>query len=433
MSFRRTSRGAGVAACVVAGAIAFSSGTALADPTAPGVPNNVTATAGDQTVDVSFAPPTSNGGSAVTGYTASLFRDEEDIPVAQKFLDPSTTSTSFTGTDGVSNRVSYTVFVTATNSVGTGPAGTDTATPEPSSPTEELNGFAVNGTNHHLFARLSDQSTYNDLGGILTDAPAVAVDPDTGHIYSVVRGRSVNGNNVYIRSDSQGFAAFVTGPADCREPAAVIADGVLSVACRGSNNRLYVARATLPDSGLPHVTGFTDYGGVLLYGPSVIATGDPNEKFEYDVVGTNHRVFFRSDLQPFGSAGAPLACYGTLTTDNEFAGFSAVCPGSDRALQYQLFTDQTGDDGWFGTVPGVVVGRPAAVVNGDGTADAYVTGTDKRVYLALFGSDGTITTSFHAIGGAGTGMGAVALSSASPLAHPNAGPKARHGWSHARG
>jgi len=311
---------------------------------------------------------------------------------------------SFDSTDGVSNRVGYVVKVAATNGVGTGPTTTSNAvTPSPEDPVEEFNAFALAGTDLHLYSRLSTQSTYGNLGGIIFDAPGLAFDPNSQHSYAVVRGAKVHGNNLYIRSDTQGFVPFVDGVADCREPSAAIYQGTLSVACRGTNNHLYVARVEIPDTGLPTVDGFEDYGGVLLYGPSVITGNGTGTPFFYEVVGTNHHLFTRTDADGFtADTEVPMTCFGTVTENVNDDGDDVVaCPAQNGALQGKLFTDQTPEDGVTGVLPGVVVGRPGVVVNGDGTVDVYVTGTDQRVYGAGFGSDGTPTGQFHAIGGAG--------------------------------
>jgi hypothetical protein len=81
--------------------------------TAPGAPRNVTATAADAAAVVAWDAPTSNGGSAVTGYVAT------STPGGRTC---STSGSTGCTVNGLNNGTQYTFKVTATNSAGTGPA-----------------------------------------------------------------------------------------------------------------------------------------------------------------------------------------------------------------------------------------------------------------------------------------------------------------------
>jgi len=92
--------------------------------TVPGAPTNVVAAAGIGKVRVSFTPPADNGGSAITGYTVT------SNPGNITATDTDTTIT----VKGLSNGITYTFTVTASNAAGTGPASIASNAVTPYSP-----------------------------------------------------------------------------------------------------------------------------------------------------------------------------------------------------------------------------------------------------------------------------------------------------------
>jgi len=88
-------------------------------PSAPGAPRNVTGSPGNGSANVSWQPPTATGGSQITGYAVTSDPDARTC---------TTTGATSCTVAGLTNGTAYTFTVTATNSVGTGPAS------QPSSP-----------------------------------------------------------------------------------------------------------------------------------------------------------------------------------------------------------------------------------------------------------------------------------------------------------
>ena len=85
--------------------------------TTPGLPLDVTAVGGPGSVSVAWQPPLSDGGSAVTTYTASAY----SAASGGTSLGSCTTSTLSCSISGLSTDVTYYIAMNATNAVGSGP------------------------------------------------------------------------------------------------------------------------------------------------------------------------------------------------------------------------------------------------------------------------------------------------------------------------
>lgn len=92
--------------------------------TVPGAPTIGTATAGNATASVTFTAPSSDGGSAITGYT---------VTSSPGSLTGTGASSPIT-VSGLTNGTSYTFTVRATNAIGTGPASAASNSVSPSAP-----------------------------------------------------------------------------------------------------------------------------------------------------------------------------------------------------------------------------------------------------------------------------------------------------------
>ena len=103
---------------------------AAAPPTAPSAPGNVSATAGEGQIDVTWIAPADNGGAPIIDYTVAYKGDATACPTSIDITwNPRIISTTSATIEGLTNGVAYLVCVRATNRAGPSDWGSTTATP----------------------------------------------------------------------------------------------------------------------------------------------------------------------------------------------------------------------------------------------------------------------------------------------------------------
>lgn len=109
-----TACGGGMGGEVGGGVGGTSADATTGSVTVPGAPTAVSTTAGDASGSMAFAAPSSNGGSAITAYTATC--------AAAGVSKTGAATASPVNVSGLSNGTAYSCSVTASNAVGTGAA-----------------------------------------------------------------------------------------------------------------------------------------------------------------------------------------------------------------------------------------------------------------------------------------------------------------------
>jgi hypothetical protein len=139
--------------------------------TAPTAPVVGTATAGDASATVSWSAPSSNGGSAITGYQVQAYNAATNAAVGT-VRTAASTATSLNVT-GLSNGTSYKFTVRAVNATGTSPesAPSNTVTPAAAAPTVTAPGApsSVLATAGNTSAVVSWAAPANTGGAAITE------------------------------------------------------------------------------------------------------------------------------------------------------------------------------------------------------------------------------------------------------------------------
>lgn len=213
----------------------------------PGAPTIGTATAGDTQADVTFTAPINTGGTAITGYTVTS--------------NPG----GFTGTGGASpitvagltNGVSYTFTVTATNSAGTGAASGASNSITPASPqtiTFANPGAQTYGTAPNLSTLGGGASSTSGLTIAFTSSTTGVCTITTGGILTFVTAGTCT-----INANQAGDSTYLPAPQVSRSftvNPAVPAAPTIGTATAG-DTQASVAFTAPADTGGSSITGYT--------------------------------------------------------------------------------------------------------------------------------------------------------------------------------
>jgi hypothetical protein len=191
-------------------------------PTVPGAPVIAAAIPGDSLAVIVFSPPASNGGAPVTSYAATC---NPGAIAASRSASPITVG-------GLSNGITYSCSVTATNSAGTGVASaTASVTPSAAAPL--------------ALAQVQSRKTHGAAGTF--DLPIDATQPIAGAV--TVEPRAIGpGHKVVLQFNAPVAAA---GTVTCLDPSNAPIGSCASVA---NGNDVEVTLTGVPDARRVTVT-----------------------------------------------------------------------------------------------------------------------------------------------------------------------------------
>jgi ferredoxin len=205
--------------------------------TLPGAPTSLRATAGDQSATIACTAPSSNGGSAITGYKYSIDGGTTWVTASELACPISIT--------GLTNGTAYTVWLKATNSVGDSSSyGSTTVTPV-ALPSAPVLTTATPGNTTASIAWTAPVST----GGMPITSYQYSINGGTS--WSTITGGGSPANPFTISSLSNGTAYSVTLRA------------VTSAGQGPASNALIVTPRTVPAAPTGFVVTPTDSSAVI--------------------------------------------------------------------------------------------------------------------------------------------------------------------------
>ncbi len=302
--------------------------------TGPSAPTNVTATPGNSQAVIKWGPPTSNGGSAITGYVVTLSAGAEVHTTPQ--LPASARSTTVTG---LTNGREYSVTVYATNAGTTGTPSDPifvtprtTASPptgltcQPGNATVDVSWFPPSSDGGSVITRY-EVFTSDGIQRATVNVGPNPPTPISTSVTGLVNGKSYRFKVRAINAAGNGAFSSLTGSCVPVGPPGA-ATGVVSSGVDGMALVSWTAPASTGGSAIQTytVTASPNGGSITVQAPitSAVVRGLTNgTPYSFSVVATN----------ALGS-GAPASTVGTVQPT---AGARAIAFTSAR-------TDSLGQD-----------------------------------------------------------------------------------------
>jgi hypothetical protein len=185
--------------------IASSPSTYVTPANVPGVPANVTATAGNARAQVSFSAPVSDGGSTINGYTVSSY------PPGGKDVNAGSTATTHTIT-GLKNGTDYIFWVKASNAAGSSIASSPSNIVTPIDVPANVTATAGNARAKVSFSAPVSDGGSAITGYTVTSNPSGGTDVNAGSTATTHTITGLKNGTAYTFS-VQATNAAGTGPA----------------------------------------------------------------------------------------------------------------------------------------------------------------------------------------------------------------------------
>ncbi len=343
---------------------------AVTPATAPGAPTIGTATPGNASATVTWSPPTSDGGSPISGYLVT--------PYIGTTAQTGTAVGNVLGYDvtGLTNGSTYTFTVAAINAINTGPAsGPSNAVTPATAPGAPTIGVSTAG---HASATVTWSPPTSDGGSPITNyliTPYIGTTAQNGITVGDVDSDVVTGltNGAMYTFTVAAINAINTGPPSAQSNPVTpmgVAPGAptIGTATPGDESATVTWKAPASDGGSPITnylitpyigttaqTGIT-VGNVLGYDVTGLTNGTTYTftVAAINAINTGAPSGQSNAVTPASAPGAPTI--GTATPGNESATVTWKAPASDGGspITGYLITPYSGTTAQAGITVGVV-------------------------------------------------------------------------------
>ncbi|HLQ15029.1 MAG TPA: fibronectin type III domain-containing protein [Candidatus Eisenbacteria bacterium] len=383
--------------------------------TVPAAPGSVSATPGNQQATVSWTAPT-NGGCAISGYTVTPYvGTTAGAPVN---VNGTTTSTVVTA---LTNGTTYTFKVTATNSVGIGPAGVSNAVTPATVPDAPTIGAATAGNTQ---ATVSWTAPVNTGGSAVTGyvvTPYIGATAQTATTFnSTATTQTVTGltNGTAYTFRVAAINAIGTGPASAQSNSVTPLGppgAPTNVTGTAGNAQVTLSWTAPISTGGSAITGYvvTPYIGTTAQTATTFNSAATTQTVTGLTNGTAYTFTVAAiNAQGTGAASGASAAVTPATVPGAPTGVSAI-PGNQQATVSWTAPASNGGSAITGYVVTPYIGATAQ------TATTFNTPSTAQIVTGLTNGTG-YTFVVAAINAAGTGPASAPSATVTPATVPSA-------------
>ncbi len=364
-----------VATNAIGNSVASEPSTSVTPVGAPGSPTAVSAVSGNGQATVSWSAPTSDGGSAVTGYAVT------SAPGAFTCTPSPATATTCVVT-GLTNGTDYTFTVVAINGAGTSQPSSASSTVTPATMPGAPTAVTATATSGRAVVSFSAPAS---TGGAPVSSYTVVSNPGTVTGTCSVSPCTVTGLTNGTAYTFTVYATNAAGSGSSSAPSAAVTPasepGLPSAITVGRNGASALISWTAPGTGGSPITGYAvDLGGGLTCTPSPATETSctvygliPIGAYTASVTATNSVGTGTPGTAPVAAAAAPDAPGDVLvtpTSDGNGVVVSWTAPAGNGAAvsSYAVTSDPAGltctpGSGGGGSLPTVMLPRITCTIS----------------------------------------------------------------------